>query len=382
MSESADTAGVGQAPTQRESMPTTNTAQNTASGNSSNVTTDTPRVNTGAGPSLGAGPTIAYPEGASKTARRNMRRKALHNQRRNLNDVLSSGGTNQSPQNDVGTGHTNTPHEGRSNGGPPVSVQERLHINRPPNDQRSSKRQRAQELNSSETRSKPKRRDAKGTPEVRPGTSFANAVVDSFLVMAIINQPAEGLMIPCSRDDYALIFSALNELIFEDLAGGEQNLPIFNQTHLKQGAIRIVCANSDARRWLEVNIQRLRNRTKMNLAVGEFDLIPRPAVFLAFFAFTKESSDKLLFMLKRYNPAIANVIFSVARRKETPTGTHLQVRVSQADAAIIRANNGVFRFCMGESHFREFPLKSRARAGGSVVETDEVDDDMETISES
>lgn len=120
----------------------------------------------------------------------------------------------------------------------------------------------------------------------------------------------------------------------------------------------------------------------MPLAVGEFDRIPRPAVFLAFFAFNKESSDKLLFMLKRYNPAIANVNFSIARRQETPTGTHLEVRVSQADAAIIRANDGVFRFCMGESHFREFQPKSRARVGVTEVEIDEVDDDMVTISES
>lgn len=120
----------------------------------------------------------------------------------------------------------------------------------------------------------------------------------------------------------------------------------------------------------------------MPLAVGEFDRIPRPAISLAFIAFTNESSDKILFMLKRYNPAIANVNFDVARRGETPTGTHLELRVSQADAAIIRANNGVFRFCMGESHFREFLPKSRTRVGGNEVETDEVEDEMKTICES
>lgn len=214
MSEPMELSGVGQVPIQRDSLPMSDTAQNTLSDNSTNVITDTPWSNIGTGPGREARPPIVYPEGASKTARRKLRRK-LHNQQRDLNDVLSSGGTNQSPQTVVRTGHTNTPHGGRSSGGHSRSVQDRLHVNGPPDDHRSSKRPRVRDLDSSETRTGAKRHDAKSTHEVRPGTSFAKTVVDFYLVMAVIIQPAEGLMVPCSRDNIALIFSALNELILK-----------------------------------------------------------------------------------------------------------------------------------------------------------------------
>lgn len=372
MSENLDNSGGNTIPTLALSA----TEQTTSADTTLNVSNVTAPLTHGAG--INPRPPVVYPPGMNKNEKRKYRREFHMNQNRNMSAVLSSGGSNQSTQLEHSACHMDTPIGSRSSGRASTSVQHRLDIN---GNGRSNKRQRSNELNSSANRSKPKpkRHDAKNTPEARPGSSFANVVVDAYLAMAIIIAPADGVMVPCTRESFAGIFSALNELIFEDMDRGVTELPVFNQTHLRRGAVRIVCANSAARTWLEMNVNRLCAKTNMFLAVGEFDKVPRPAVFLAFFAYTKESTDKILLMLKRYNPVLSDVVFIVSRRLEAPNGTHLQIRVSQAVAPIIRASGGSFRFCMGECHFREILPKTQSNIERAQIQP--VEAAMEYISE-
>lgn len=163
---------------------------------------------------------VSYPPGLTRNEKRTFRQEHLMNRNRDMGAVLSSGGSNQSPQTKISAGHSDTASGGRPRDRRSTSVQHRLGINGQPNHGHPIKRQRSNEQNSPANRSKPKRRDPKNTPEVRPGTSFSNVVVDSYLVMAIIIAPSNGVMIPCTRESFAAIFRALNELIFEDMDKG------------------------------------------------------------------------------------------------------------------------------------------------------------------
>lgn len=200
--------------------PTLATAQIHSTDNATTSTnvSNAPHLNNRAGNT--SQPPVSYPPGMTRNEKRKFRRENALNRNRDMGAVLSSGGSNQSPQTEISAGHSDTPVGGRPRNRPSTSVQQRLEINVQPERGHHNKRQRPNELNSSANRSKPKRRDAKNTPEVRPGTSFSNVVVDSYLVMAIIIAPSGGVMIPCTRGSFAAIFRALNDLIFEDMERG------------------------------------------------------------------------------------------------------------------------------------------------------------------
>lgn len=107
----------------------------------------------------------------------------------------------------------------------------------------SPKRMRSIETTPSNQTHEPKRRD-KNTPQSNETRTFAKVVIDSHLVMGIVQfDSSNKIIIPIDKDLYMKIFYAINSIIFEDL-DNSSFLPSFVNMRTKRDVLRVLCSDS------------------------------------------------------------------------------------------------------------------------------------------
>lgn len=202
-----------------------------------------------------------------------------------------------------------------------------------------------------------KRPDQKATPRLQKNAS--DIVKEALLTMAIVHYK-DKIIIPITKEQYQLIFTAINEIMFDSL--DNNFMPTFDGMSIKRDVVRVVCSCSGSASWLESIGALLSLKTKMPLLICTFGKIPWPRKFLAFFPYTKESNDRILRMLNLCNRNLPDIVWEVVRRKESDGGIHLLVKVDEDTAGTLRGNHDNLHFGAGKAKFREFIPKRKAKS--------------------
>lgn len=202
-----------------------------------------------------------------------------------------------------------------------------------------------------------KRKDHKITPQ----QTMAQVVVNAHLTMAIVHAPEQGAFAPLTPQNFSNIFEQINLMMFENVEKNLQ-LPCFDETRLTRGVVKVVCGSEYSKTWLIMNASKLSEMLKMRLEVCEFDKIPKPTLFLAFFPHFQKDDDSILRMLNACNPSLPNIVWTVSRRKVLANGTHLLIRVDEPNANIISKHEQSMRFGMGIARFRRIIPKVKFTA--------------------
>lgn len=288
----------------------------------------------------------------SKTRKRNQRRKA--NARKAKSAAEAVGLTKEH----TSTSESNQP--GKTDGGPKSSHPSEAA------GQKSKKRRNTDFASPAES-SVSKRIDKKATPLNLQSKSFADALREAELVLAIVHLMGKQIK-PIDKEQYQLVFGAINSVMFDDL--DSNFMPNFNGTTIKRDIVRVECACLETKKWLLTKAARLSEITGLQLHICEFNKVPWPRKFMAFFPHTKEENGRLLKMLNRCNPALPDIEWEIVKRKEGDSGVHLLVKVDDDTAEILRKNHDGLRFGAGKALIREFAPKKRKSKTIGQAETE------------
>lgn len=193
---------------------------------------------------------------------------------------------------------------------------------------------------------------------MKQNEGFAEMVIESYLVMAIMHMPRPNKIIILVLETMQTIFKAVNALMLDDLRSGVQ-MPTFNETRLKRGVFQIVCTDQMARSWLENSISRISARVGILLAICEFSKIPRQSLILAFFPHCDYENDEIRSMLKACNPSLPDIEWTVSNRKVVPTGVQLLLKVDASTRNSLFCKEGSLHFGLGCARFRVILPKAK-----------------------
>lgn len=98
--------------------------------------------------------------------------------------------------------------------------------------------------------------------------SMSAAVKDAHLLVAIIDMPIDGIIVPLSKEKYNLIYRTINTFLAEEIKKAIQ-IPTFEENMFVRGVMRIRCSTQGAKNWLASAIQYIPQMWEnMKLVIG------------------------------------------------------------------------------------------------------------------
>lgn len=129
-------------------------------------------------------------------------------------------------------------------------------------------------------------------------------------------------------------------------------VPKFEGTRFYKSVARVSCVDKDSRSWLENVVDRLAAKLKIQLFVCE--------EIQYFFPFAKDLSwETIERLLKKANPCLTNVVFSIKNRKTAENGVHYLLGVRPQDKPALANKGTKFNFGMGKAYIRESIQKGK-----------------------
>lgn len=171
--------------------------------------------------------------------------------------------------------------------------------------------------------------------------------------MAIIDQRAPGQMQLLDQSRSDKINTLLTDTIMS-MIGTEVELPAFDDTRLHGGAMRIRCANTYSRKWLETNVSKLDAKKLWpgaKMVVIDFKDIPKPHKFNVFFRGITKSSKDILCLLEKQNKGITTKSWSVLHCGRKDGGTYMTIGVGQDSFETLRTHANTLYCGMGKATF-------------------------------
>lgn len=171
--------------------------------------------------------------------------------------------------------------------------------------------------------------------------------------MAIIDQRKPGHMQVLTEEKVNKINSLLTDMM---LAADDSNteLPVFDDTRLHSGAMRLKCANDHTRKWLEHIVPTIEMKklwTGAKLVVMEFKNIPKPYKFnVVFRSITKPPKD-IFNLLERQNKNITTRAWTVLSHSKKGNDTHMTIGVCQDSFDVLRTCSNSLFCGMGRALF-------------------------------
>lgn len=193
--------------------------------------------------------------------------------------------------------------------------------------------------------------DATVEPPTSATTTYAE--VASGHSMAIIDQHKPGQMQLLTQERVNKINSLITDIMLSP-AESDTEMPMFEDTRLHSGAMRLRCANDHTRQWLEKIVPTLDPKklwTGAKLVVMNFKDIPKPHKFNVVFRNISKNPKDIFNLLEKQNKGISTKSWTVLSHTKRDNDTHMTIGVGQDsfDVLLARANS---LFCgMGKATF-------------------------------
>lgn len=138
------------------------------------------------------------------------------------------------------------------------------------------------------------------------------------------------------------------------MIGKDAELPAFDDTRLHGGAMRVRCANTYTRKWLETNVSKLDAKTLWpgaKLVAIDFKNIPKPHKFNVFFRGIQKSPKDIFSLLETQNKGIVTKSWSVLHCGQKDGGTQMTIGVGQDSFDTLRTRSNTLYCGMGRAIF-------------------------------
>lgn len=179
------------------------------------------------------------------------------------------------------------------------------------------------------------------------------AQVTDNLCVAVIDQRNPGQMLLLDQKRFDKLNSLLTDTIMQ-MIGKNTELPVFDDTRLHGGAMRIRCANVYTRNWLELNVPKLDAKKLWpgaKVVMLDFKDLPKPHKFNVFFRGIQKSPKDIFRLLETQNKGIITNSWSVLNCKQRDGGTSMTIGVGQESFEMLRSKANSLYCGMGKATF-------------------------------
>lgn len=192
-----------------------------------------------------------------------------------------------------------------------------------------------------------------------PMDSDGNTVTQSYAqvadgrCVAIIDQRKPDSMLMLDQSRFDKLNAHLTDIIVS-MIGKNAELPVFDDTRLHMGAMRIRCANNYTRKWLELNIPKVDVKklwSGAKLVVIDFRDLPKPHKFNVFFRGILKSPKDIFKLLETQNKGIITKSWTVLSCKQKDGGTQMTIGVGQDSFDILRTQSNSLYCGMNRAQF-------------------------------
>lgn len=195
--------------------------------------------------------------------------------------------------------------------------------------------------------------DPVGKDNGKTQTTASYAEVVGSQSMAIIDQRKPGQMHLLTQDKVDKINSLLTDIMLSS-ADSDAELPVFEDTRLHSGAMRLRFANDQTRQWLVQNVPKLKSKklwSGANLVLIEFKDIPKPHKFNVVFRNINKNPKEIFSLLEKQNKGISTKSWTVLSNVKRENGTHMTIGVGQDSFDVLRERSNSLFCGMGKANF-------------------------------
>lgn len=211
--------------------------------------------------------------------------------------------------------------------------------------------------------------------------TLAKAVSDANLVMAVVDSPAEGVIVPLTKDKYDGLKKAIDAFVFKciDTNMGSA-LPSFEVNQFTRGVMKVRCATPATKTWLSNAIVFLpKIWAGMTLKTMNFDDLPEPKKVLGLFRSCDLENDKILHYLAAQNPRLNVACWSTVSSSKSGAGLHIVFSMPEDQFEALKNLNFKLFFGSGTAMFRDISKKQRGEtepnADAMDIEEENKDDE-------
>lgn len=215
-----------------------------------------------------------------------------------------------------------------------------------------------------------------GTPATHTSEKWMSAAVkDAHLLVAVIDMPIDGIIVPLSKEKYNLIYRTINTFLAEEIKKAIQ-IRTFEENMFVRGVMRIRCSTQGAKNWLASAIQYIPQMWEnMKLVLVEYDKIPIPYKILGLFPNCSMNSNDICKLLQAANPFVRMECWTILNQSESNAGTHICFALSEDQYQTVKDQNFGLYFGAGIARFKDLTEnKSMPKAQNVIL----VDSELET----
>lgn len=179
------------------------------------------------------------------------------------------------------------------------------------------------------------------------------AQVTDNLCVAVIDQRQVGQMQLLDQKRFDKLNTQLTDIIMA-MIGKNTELPVFDDTRLHGGDMRIRCANAHTRKWLETNIPKLDAKKLWpgaKMVVMDFRDLPKPHKFNVVFCGIIKSPKVIFRLLETQNKGITTKSWSVLNCRQRDGVTYMTIGVGQDSFETLRTRSNSLYCGMGKATF-------------------------------
>lgn len=206
--------------------------------------------------------------------------------------------------------------------------------------------------NATGSQQKPEAMDTAETADPGNAEGETYASVSNNLCVGVIDQRRPGSMTLMDENRFSTLLAVITDVIISQ-AGTKIIPPVFDDTRLHSGAMRVRCANFQTRQWLEQYVPTLAKKKlwkDASLVVTNFGDIPKPHKLNVFIRGIKKNAAEIFMLLARQN-GITTSGWTALACEYKRDGTHLTIGVNADSFELIQQRSNTLFCGMGRAIF-------------------------------
>lgn len=185
------------------------------------------------------------------------------------------------------------------------------------------------------------------------GAHATYAAVLNNLCMAIIDQRQQGQMQVLTQERVDKITTLLTNVMLGQ-SDSNADLPVFEDTRLHSGAMRVRCANDYTRLWLMEHVPKLQSKqlwSGAKLIVMDFKDIPKPHKFNVLIRNVTKAPKDIFRLLELQNKDISTKSWTVISNTRKDNNTLMTIGVGQDSFEVLHTRSNSLFCGMGKAIF-------------------------------
>lgn len=199
------------------------------------------------------------------------------------------------------------------------------------------------------------------TSTQRPQT-MAEVVQDAHLMLAVVDMPVSGIIVPFTKDNYNKIYETITAFVVSEIKKSNA-VPTFDDNTYVRGVMRVRCSTPASKTWLKAAIPYIPSMwPNMSLQVFDWDKMPAPRKLLGLFPNCKMDCDTVCTVLQEMNRNISVNRWTVLSHKQSHIGTHVAFAVSEDQYQIVMGLGLKLYFGAARATFKDLSEKVSTNA--------------------